>query len=173
MCCTYVSFRLLIYLHGIMAFMKLQNLLMFNINSYIYVLIFLWIDPIIVKWCSTLFWRSLSFPFSQYFSFNNIKIIKRAFMIRVFSMVIHFSGRRFYAHRIALLASSDIFRAMFDGGYRVSYDILISKSYISLLFSDDYVLVFSCVDWGNIFISHDNCSIAICKLQLVYVIQNS
>ncbi|RWR76770.1 arm repeat protein interacting with ABF2 isoform X2 [Cinnamomum micranthum f. kanehirae] len=27
-------------------------------------------------------------------------------------------GRRFYAHRIALLASSDIFRAMFDGGYR-------------------------------------------------------
>ncbi|KAI3864007.1 hypothetical protein MKW98_031599 [Papaver atlanticum] len=27
-------------------------------------------------------------------------------------------GRRFYAHRIALLASSDAFRAMFDGGYR-------------------------------------------------------
>ncbi|KAL5541614.1 hypothetical protein UlMin_009324 [Ulmus minor] len=27
-------------------------------------------------------------------------------------------GRRFYAHRICLLASSDIFRAMFDGGYR-------------------------------------------------------
>lgn len=27
-------------------------------------------------------------------------------------------GRRFYAHRIALLASSDTFRAMFDGGYR-------------------------------------------------------
>ncbi|KAL5701840.1 hypothetical protein ACHQM5_027133 [Ranunculus cassubicifolius] len=26
--------------------------------------------------------------------------------------------RRFYAHRIALLASSDAFRAMFDGGYR-------------------------------------------------------
>jgi hypothetical protein len=32
-----------------------------------------------------------------------------------------FSGRRFYAHRIALLASSDAFRAMFDGGYRVSF----------------------------------------------------
>ncbi|PKA54839.1 arm repeat protein interacting with ABF2 [Apostasia shenzhenica] len=27
-------------------------------------------------------------------------------------------GKRFYAHRIALLASSDAFRAMFDGGYR-------------------------------------------------------
>ncbi|KAH9624069.1 hypothetical protein KSS87_018208 [Heliosperma pusillum] len=27
-------------------------------------------------------------------------------------------GRRFYAHRIFLLASSDAFRAMFDGGYR-------------------------------------------------------
>lgn len=32
-----------------------------------------------------------------------------------------FAGRRFYAHRIALLASSDAFRAMFDGGYRVSF----------------------------------------------------
>lgn len=30
------------------------------------------------------------------------------------------SGKRFYAHRICLLASSDAFRAMFDGGYRVS-----------------------------------------------------
>ena len=29
-------------------------------------------------------------------------------------------GRRFYAHRIALLASSEAFRAMFSGGYRVS-----------------------------------------------------
>eukprot|EP00271_Cylindrocystis_brebissonii_P023021 TRINITY_DN9210_c0_g1_i2.p1 TRINITY_DN9210_c0_g1~~TRINITY_DN9210_c0_g1_i2.p1 ORF type:complete len:701 (+),score=157.95 TRINITY_DN9210_c0_g1_i2:238-2340(+) len=27
-------------------------------------------------------------------------------------------GKRFFAHRIALLASSDAFRAMFDGGYR-------------------------------------------------------
>ncbi|OVA05484.1 BTB/POZ-like [Macleaya cordata] len=27
-------------------------------------------------------------------------------------------GKRFYAHRITLLASSDTFRAMFDGGYR-------------------------------------------------------
>ncbi|KAL5995955.1 hypothetical protein ACLOJK_026028 [Asimina triloba] len=33
-------------------------------------------------------------------------------------------GRRFYAHRIALLASSDAFRAMFDGGYRVRMSIL-------------------------------------------------
>jgi hypothetical protein len=29
-------------------------------------------------------------------------------------------GRKFYAHRIALLASSEAFRAMFSGGYRVS-----------------------------------------------------
>ncbi|KAK6135040.1 hypothetical protein DH2020_031218 [Rehmannia glutinosa] len=28
------------------------------------------------------------------------------------------NGKRFYAHRICLLASSDAFRAMFDGGYR-------------------------------------------------------
>jgi hypothetical protein len=27
-------------------------------------------------------------------------------------------GRAFHAHRIALLASSDAFRAMFNGGYR-------------------------------------------------------
>uniref|UniRef100_A0A2P2LPB0 ARM REPEAT PROTEIN INTERACTING WITH ABF2 isoform X2 n=1 Tax=Rhizophora mucronata TaxID=61149 RepID=A0A2P2LPB0_RHIMU len=33
-------------------------------------------------------------------------------------------GRRFYAHRICLLASSDAFRAMFDGGYRVCVQIL-------------------------------------------------
>jgi hypothetical protein len=33
------------------------------------------------------------------------------------------TGKRFYAHRIALLASSDAFRAMFDGGYRVSFDL--------------------------------------------------
>jgi len=31
------------------------------------------------------------------------------------------AGRRFFAHRIALLASSDAFRAMFDGGYRVDF----------------------------------------------------
>ena len=30
------------------------------------------------------------------------------------------AGERFYAHRIALLASSDAFRAMFDGGYKVN-----------------------------------------------------
>ncbi|XP_072975795.1 ARM REPEAT PROTEIN INTERACTING WITH ABF2 isoform X2 [Typha angustifolia] len=34
-------------------------------------------------------------------------------------------GKRFYAHRIALLASSDAFRAMFDGGYRDARDIEI------------------------------------------------
>ena len=31
------------------------------------------------------------------------------------------TGKRFYAHRICLLASSDAFRAMFDGGYRVRF----------------------------------------------------
>lgn len=35
-------------------------------------------------------------------------------------------GRRFYAHRICLLASSDAFRAMFDGGYRVSVNYSIA-----------------------------------------------
>lgn len=35
-------------------------------------------------------------------------------------LIIYCTGKRFYAHRIALLASSDAFRAMFDGGYRVS-----------------------------------------------------
>jgi hypothetical protein len=34
------------------------------------------------------------------------------------------AGKRFYAHRICLLASSDAFRAMFDGGYRVGISSL-------------------------------------------------
>eukprot|EP00246_Nothoceros_aenigmaticus_P007674 TRINITY_DN2164_c0_g1_i2.p1 TRINITY_DN2164_c0_g1~~TRINITY_DN2164_c0_g1_i2.p1 ORF type:complete len:374 (-),score=85.00 TRINITY_DN2164_c0_g1_i2:708-1829(-) len=39
-------------------------------------------------------------------------------------------GNRFYAHRIALLASSDAFRAMFDGGYRVLFTAaIIFRSY--------------------------------------------
>ncbi|CAI9281102.1 unnamed protein product [Lactuca saligna] len=32
-------------------------------------------------------------------------------------------GKRFYAHRICLLASSDAFRAMFDGGYRLASSV--------------------------------------------------
>ncbi|CAN1766063.1 ARM REPEAT PROTEIN INTERACTING WITH ABF2, partial [Linum perenne] len=32
-------------------------------------------------------------------------------------------GKRFYAHRICLLASSDTFRAMFDGGYKVNLTV--------------------------------------------------
>nr|GMD25066.1 ARM REPEAT PROTEIN INTERACTING WITH ABF2-like [Ipomoea batatas] len=39
-------------------------------------------------------------------------------MIEINIIVIYSSGKRFYAHRICLLASSDAFRAMFDGGYR-------------------------------------------------------
>jgi hypothetical protein len=31
------------------------------------------------------------------------------------------AGRQFFAHRIALLASSDAFRAMFESGYRVDF----------------------------------------------------
>jgi len=33
--------------------------------------------------------------------------------------VLSSSGKSFYAHRVCLLSSSDTFRAMFDGGYRV------------------------------------------------------
>jgi len=54
----------------------------------------------------------------------------------VFLMI---AGKRFYAHRIALLASSDAFRAMFDGGYRVQ-----------LLFNLDTIDFLSCspqLDW--------------------------
>ncbi|XP_043692076.1 ARM REPEAT PROTEIN INTERACTING WITH ABF2-like isoform X2 [Telopea speciosissima] len=40
---------------------------------------------------------------------NNVTLSDVTFLVE---------GRRFYAHRIALLASSDTFRAMFDGGYR-------------------------------------------------------
>ena len=39
--------------------------------------------------------------------------------------ILFVSGKRFYAHRIVLLASSDAFRAMFDGGYKVSSNELI------------------------------------------------
>ncbi|KAG6759385.1 hypothetical protein POTOM_035861 [Populus tomentosa] len=47
-------------------------------------------------------------------------------------------GRRFYAHRICLLASSDAFRAMFDGGYRVRScncaDVMVYQQFfVSLL----------------------------------------
>ncbi|KAG6382957.1 hypothetical protein SASPL_157310 [Salvia splendens] len=37
---------------------------------------------------------------------------------QIFFVSVPLPGRRFYAHRICLLASSDAFRAMFDGGYR-------------------------------------------------------
>ncbi|KAB1214217.1 hypothetical protein CJ030_MR5G023130 [Morella rubra] len=40
---------------------------------------------------------------------NNVTLSDVTFLVE---------GRRFYAHRICLLASSDAFRAMFDGGYR-------------------------------------------------------
>ncbi|KAM3707364.1 hypothetical protein ACJW31_02G019100 [Castanea mollissima] len=40
---------------------------------------------------------------------NNVTLSDVTFLVE---------GKRFYAHRICLLASSDAFRAMFDGGYR-------------------------------------------------------
>ena len=40
---------------------------------------------------------------------NNITLSDVTFLVE---------NRKFYAHRIALLASSDTFRAMFDGHYR-------------------------------------------------------
>ena len=45
------------------------------------------------------------------------------------SVIVLLSGKRFYAHRICLLASSDAFRAMFDGGYRVRIDLF--KNFLS------------------------------------------
>jgi len=39
-------------------------------------------------------------------------------------------GKQFYAHKIGLVASSDIFRAMFDGLYKVSYWITIVVTYL-------------------------------------------
>ncbi|XP_022762043.1 ARM REPEAT PROTEIN INTERACTING WITH ABF2-like isoform X2 [Durio zibethinus] len=43
---------------------------------------------------------------------------KIAFVVIKILSFFSLAGRRFYAHRICLLASSDAFRAMFDGGYR-------------------------------------------------------
>jgi hypothetical protein len=48
-------------------------------------------------------------------------------------------GKRFYAHRIALLASSDAFRAMFDGGYRVSLFLnFVAIDLASVLFFESF-----------------------------------
>jgi hypothetical protein len=53
-------------------------------------------------------------------------------------------GKRFYAHRICLLASSDAFRAMFDGGYRVSISLfknfLLAFNYTIALFLNHFTL---------------------------------
>ncbi|KAJ4833769.1 hypothetical protein Tsubulata_012646 [Turnera subulata] len=43
---------------------------------------------------------------------------KQKFSIVKVAVLIVYLRKRFYAHRICLLASSDAFRAMFDGGYR-------------------------------------------------------
>lgn len=43
----------------------------------------------------------------------------------------HMAGKQFYAHKICLVAYSDIFRAMFDGLYKVSFWITIVVAYLS------------------------------------------
>lgn len=53
------------------------------------------------------------------------------------------AGKRFYAHRIALLASSDAFRAMFDGGYRVQLPFNFEIAYpVGFLFFATVGLIF-------------------------------
>ena len=57
-------------------------------------------------------------------------------------------GKRFYAHRICLLASSDAFRAMFDGGYRVSISLfknfLLAFNYtVSISLFKNFLLAFN------------------------------
>ncbi|XP_058077670.1 ARM REPEAT PROTEIN INTERACTING WITH ABF2 [Magnolia sinica] len=61
-------------------------------------------------------------------------------------------GRRFYAHRIALLASSDAFRAMFDGGYREkdARDIEIPN-----IRSEVFELMMRFIYTGSVFVTLD------------------
>ena len=62
------------------------------------------------------------------------------FIAPLIIFILSCTGKRFYAHRIALLASSDAFRAMFDGGYRVSFEAWCN---IMCLFWLEYVDLFS------------------------------
>lgn len=79
--------------------------------------------------CYIFSWRFISIYFHLSFSYlavieeHSISIIDCSLSIKELLKCLIFhsptAGRRFYAHRICLLASSDAFRAMFDGGYRV------------------------------------------------------
>lgn len=62
-------------------------------------------------------------------------------------------GKRFYAHRIALLASSDAFRAMFDGGYREKEAVDIEIPNISWKV---FELMMRFIYTGNVEVSTDN-----------------
>jgi len=62
------------------------------------------------------------------------------FIAPLIIFILSCTGKRFYAHRIALLASSDAFRAMFDGGYRVSFEAWCN---IMCLFWLEYADLFS------------------------------
>ncbi|XP_024388979.1 ARM REPEAT PROTEIN INTERACTING WITH ABF2 isoform X3 [Physcomitrium patens] len=62
-------------------------------------------------------------------------------------------GRRFYAHRIALLASSDAFRAMFDGGYKEKEALDIEIPNISWKV---FELMMRFIYTGNVEVASDN-----------------
>lgn len=61
--------------------------------------------------------------------------------INISSFLFSSSGKRFYAHRICLLASSDAFRAMFDGGYRVSLSFACIMFGLSIITSLCYRII--------------------------------
>lgn len=62
-------------------------------------------------------------------------------------------GQRFHAHRIALLASSDTFRAMFDGGYREKEAKDIEIPNISLKV---FELMMRCIYTGTVEVASDS-----------------
>ncbi|KAE9460608.1 hypothetical protein C3L33_07506, partial [Rhododendron williamsianum] len=75
-----------------------------------------------------LFWSSVVYLIGESLRFGCV--IVQLFLLQVYlgeqyvnnltlsDVTFLVEGKRFYAHRICLLASSDAFRAMFDGGYR-------------------------------------------------------
>lgn len=97
----------------------------------------------LVGGCKSLFLHWIYFTFVNPDTFISVLAQILFTIICLFECSVDFkfspSGKRFYAHRICLLASSDAFRAMFDGGYRVSTHILL---YFLMIFVI-YVLHFS------------------------------
>ena len=76
-------------------------------------------------------------------SFFSIDVLLAQVLSLNYKIASFTAGRRFYAHRICLLASSDAFRAMFDGGYRVSCLCVLSWSPTPTLQSSS--LLYLCV----------------------------